>query len=200
MNKVTTPVARLSFPAIWEPQSFTNKDGSKTEPKFSVTLLFPKSKEAELKAMKELAMATLHEKWPKGLPPNFKNPFRDGSEKPDTAGYEGTIFVKASSSRRPKVVDMNLQEIIDKDLLYAGCYVRASVNCYIFDQMGNKGVAFGLLNLQKVKDGEAFGITSKPEEDFFDSAQVAAQQGVDSFGFGANTSASTPAPSDPFAL
>jgi len=194
VNKVTTPVARLSFPAIWEPQGFENRDGSKTEPKFSVTLLFPR--DADLTAMKALAKAASDEKWPKGLPPNFRSPFRDGNEKEDTAGYADMIYVKASSSRRPKVVDINVQEILDRDQVYAGCYVRASVNCYCYDQLGNRGVAFGLLNLQKVRDGEAFGITSKPEDDFSDSAQVALQQGVDSF----STGTGSPTSNDPFAI
>lgn len=194
MNKVTTPVARLSFPALWEPKSFTNKDGSKTEPKFEATLLFPLT--ADLGPMKLLAKQAMDEKWPKGPPSGFRSPFRNGSEKPDLDGYEGTIFVKVSSKRKPKVVDLNLQEIIDKDVVYAGCYVRASVTCFPYDTMGNRGVAFGLLSMQMVRDGEAFGVVSDPEKDFFDSPAIASQQGVDAFGFGANVEPAAPA--DPF--
>jgi hypothetical protein len=105
------------------------------------------------------------------------------------------IFIKASSSRRPKVVDINVQEIIDRDQVYAGCYVRASVNCYCYDQLGNRGVAFGLLNLQKVRDGEAFGVTSKPEDDFSDSAQVASKYGDDFF-----SPPAAPVQNDPFGI
>lgn len=196
MNKVTTPVARLSFPAIWDPQGFTNNDGTKTEPKFAATLLFPK--DADLSALKKLAFDTMAEKWPKGIPSGFKSPFRSGDEKPDLAGYPGTVFVKASSSRRPKIVDLCLQEILDRDQVYAGCYVRASVNCYAYDQRGNRGVAFGLLNLQKIRDGESFGGTSRPEDDFFDSDKLATQQGGESsLWLGANAPAASQ-PNDPF--
>jgi hypothetical protein len=40
------------------------------------------------------------------------------------------------------------------------------VTAYAYDKAGNRGVAFGLQNIQKLKDGEAFDGRSKPEDDF----------------------------------
>lgn len=45
-------------------------------------------------------------------------------------------------------------------------YGRASINFYAFNSNGNKGIACGLNNLQKMKDGEALGGKSRAEDDF----------------------------------
>lgn len=191
VRKVTTPIGRLSFPALFKPETF--EDGG--DPKFSATLLFPKGS-TDLKALQDLAKEAAAKAFPNGLPPNFRNPFRDGDrEKPGVDGYQNVIFVKFSSTRRPKVVDLNLQEILNQDDVYAGCWVRVSCGAYGYDKKGNKGVSFNLYNVQKVKEGESFGATSSPEDDFFDSPAVAAEH--QSFDFGANAQ---PSGNDPFAL
>lgn len=38
-----------------------------------------------------------------------------------------------------------------------GVYGRASINFYAFNSNGNKGIACGLNNLQKIRDGEPLG-------------------------------------------
>ena len=111
-------------------------------------------------------------KWPKKL----RNPFRDQAEKAkrnDTGDYvmpsgyvEGAIFLNLKSSQKPHIVNQNVEDIIDKSEFYAGCWARASVNAYAYDQKGNCGVAFGLNNLQKVADGESFSGRTRPEDDF----------------------------------
>lgn len=56
--------------------------------------------------------------------------------------------------------------IIDRSEVYSGVYGRASINFYAFNSNGNKGIACGLNNLQKMKDGEALGGKSRAEDDF----------------------------------
>ena len=104
------------------------------------------------------------------MPKNFKTPLRDGDEeKEDDAAYRGMMFFNASSLRKPAIVDANLDPIMDKDEFYSGCWGRASVNFYFFDVSGNKGVAAGLNNLQKLEDDERLGgSSSSPEDDFGD--------------------------------
>lgn len=160
--KLITPEARLSFPSLFVPRA--PMEGSAGEPKYGCTLLFPKT--ADLSALKAAASAAVKEKWPSGAPKGLRSPFRDGSEK-DLDGYAGCIFINVSSARKPGVVDENLQPIIEANGIYAGCYVRASVRAYAYEKAGNRGVAFGLNNIQKVRDGEPFGAAaSKPEDDF----------------------------------
>jgi hypothetical protein len=180
VKKVTTPVGRLSFPSLFTPTSFSEEQ----EKKFECTLLFPKDS-ADLSKMKALAADAVQEKFGDKVPRILRNPFRDGDEK-DLDGYAGHWYVKFSSAKRPRLYDLALSEIIDPDEIYAGCYVRVSASVYAYSKAGNNGVAFGLLGVQKVKDGSAFGTVFKAEEDFFDSAEVAKSVGATDFNFGVN--------------
>lgn len=166
IKKLTTGIFRVSFPHVFKPQ--TTPSG---EQRFSVVMLFPKDAEADLKALKALAKTAAFEKWGKDSIESKKVkpqwPWRDGEEKAEQYdGYEGMIFMTASSKNKPKVVDKNVEPIIDESEFYPGCFAKAAVNAYAWEWKGKKGVSFGLINLQKVKDGEAFGFSSKPEDDF----------------------------------
>jgi hypothetical protein len=68
-------------------------------------------------------------------------------------------------------VDAAVQPIMEEGEFYAGCYARATISPYAYDKAGNRGVAFGLRNIQKIADGEPFSGKSKPENDF-DSLDV----------------------------
>ncbi|HER7947796.1 TPA: DUF2815 family protein, partial [Streptococcus pyogenes] len=70
------------------------------------------------------------------------------------------------SPHKPGVVDGNRQEIIDTSELYSGIYGRASITFYAFNSNGNKGIACGLNNLQKLRDGEPLGGRTRAEDDF----------------------------------
>ena len=102
------------------------------------------------------------------IPVTYKNPLRDGdAERPDDENYENSYFINANSARKPGLVDENLDPIIDKDDFYSGCFGRASINFYAFNVSGNKGVAAGLNNLQKLEDGVRLsGGGASAEEDF----------------------------------
>lgn len=159
-SKVLTPTFRASFVNVFEPSAFDDDD----EAKYSITMLF--DKEADLSKLKALAKEAAAKKWPQGVPKNLRSPFRDGAEKPDFDGYEGMIFVIAKSKDKPGVVDQKVEPIVDQSEFYSGCFARATVTAYGYDYKGNKGVAFGLVNVQKVKDGEPFSSRSKPSDDF----------------------------------
>lgn len=159
---VKTSEFRVSFPNVFKPSAFPGQ-----EPKYGVTMLFPKA--TDLSALKALAKKAVEEKWPDPTkrPKDLKNPFRDGdAEKPDTDGYAGMIFIRATSKIKPGCVDRNVQPIIGEEEFYAGCYARATVTAYAFDRAGNRGVAFGLQNIQKLRDGEPFSGRLAPEEEF----------------------------------
>ncbi len=159
-EKVTTPEFRLSFPNVFRARSFNNG-----EPKFGVSMIF--DKKTDLSALKAIAKAAVRAKWGDKPPAGLKNPFRDGAEKAHLDGYgEGTVFVNCTTKQQPGLVGRDLQPIISEGDFYAGCYARATISAFTYDTAGNKGVSFGLHNLQKLRDGESFSGRVAAEEDF----------------------------------
>lgn len=169
-TKVVTGVVRLSYAHVWEPSAINNSD----KPKYSVSLIIPKSDTATLskikravKAAKEAGKST---KFGGKIPPVMKEPLRDGDEeRPDDEAYANSFFINANSATRPGIVDLARNPIMDQDEVYSGCYARVSINFYAFNTNGNKGIACGLNNLQKVRDGEPLGGRSSAENDFDDN-------------------------------
>lgn len=169
MKKVTTPVFRVSFPNVFKPASF---DGG--EPKYGVSMLFDPSKFSEsdkkawaaMKALLDEVSMARFKKRAKDLPDNYKKGFRKGEEKEGMDGYgPGIIFCNATSRMKPGLIDRDKTVITDEEQFYPGCYARATVVAFAFDNKG-KGVSFGLNNLQKVRDGDAFSARTDATEDF----------------------------------
>ena len=170
-TKVITGVdTRWSYANVWDPKSI---DGGK--PKYSVSLIIPKDDTATVNKIKAAIQAAYEEGQSKlkgngkSVPPlsAIKNPLRDGDiEKPDDEAYAGAYFVNANSATAPGVVDADRQPIIERSEVYSGVYGRASINFYAFNVNGNKGIACGLNNLQKIRDGEPLGGKASAESDF----------------------------------
>jgi len=162
-KNLMTPEFRVSFPAVFQARAAV----AGQEPKFSLGMLWPKT--ADLSELKAAIRAAATIKWgvdPAKWPKNLRSPLRDGAEK-DYDGYgPGVVFASASSKMRPGVVDQDVKPIIEPSEFYGGCYARATISVYAYDIAGNRGVAFGLRNVQKIRDGEAFSGATKPEEDF----------------------------------
>ena len=97
----------------------------------------------------------------------LKTPLRDGDlERPDDPAYANAYFINANSASAPSIVDSDRQPILERSEVYSGVYGRASINLYAFNSNGNKGIACGLNNLQKIRDGEPLGGKSRAEDDF----------------------------------
>jgi len=165
-----TPEFRVSYPFIFRPGAPIDPG---QEPKYSVAMLF--APKADLSVLKAAVKAATVEKWGADQarwPKNLRSPFRDQGEKDDKQGYvRGAIFVVATSKQRPGLVDSNVQDIVEERQFYAGCYARATVRPFAYDQAGNRGVAFGLQNIQKLREGEPLGGRSSPQADFEPVAQ-----------------------------
>ena len=164
-TKVITGKVRASFVHIFEPQSVNG-----SEPKYSCSFIIPKS-DAEtigkIKAAIEEAKQNGVSKWGGKTPANLKLPLRDGDiERPDDPAYADAYFVNANSTTAPQIVDRSVQPILDRAEVYSGCYARVSVNFYAFNSNGNRGIACGLGNIQKVRDGEPLGGRSSAADDF----------------------------------
>lgn len=161
-----TGKVRFSYANVFQPKAAM--DGG--EAKYSVVLLIPKKDTKMVEEIKKDIQAAIQagkEKWNGKIPPSVKTPLRDGDEeRPDREEFKGMYFVSASSKVKPQVVDRNLQPIIDTTEFYSGCYGRASINFYAYSVNGNKGIACGLGNLQKLDDGESFTGRRRAEDEF----------------------------------
>lgn len=162
--KVIVP-CRFSYLHCWE---LAGINGS--EPKYSVSAIIPKSDKTTINKIKNAIEQVKKESasvWGGKVPPNLKTPLRDGDEdRPDDEAYADSYFLNANSKQKPQVVDNKVQPIIDQNEVYSGCYGNISVNFYAYSANGNKGIAAGLSNIQKLKDGESLGGRTTADEDF----------------------------------
>lgn len=167
MTKVITGKVRMSYANVWEPQSVNGG-----EPKYSVSLIIPKSDKKTLEKIKKAIEEAKKEGLSKlggKIPANLKTPLRDGDvDRPDDEAYADSYFINANSKIKPGIVNRNVEPILDQSEFYSGCYGRASIVFYAYNANGNKGIACGLQNLQKLEDGEPLGGRSSAEDDFAD--------------------------------
>ena len=153
-TRVITGEVRLSYANIFEAKSI---QGGK--PKYSVSLIIPKSDTETLAKIERAIDASIDAGIGKfgGKRPNkaaLKLPLRDGDIERD---YANAMFVNANSTTPPQVVGADLQPILDATEVYSGCYARVSISFYAFNTNGNRGIACGLGNVQKLRDGEPLG-------------------------------------------
>lgn len=171
---VTGPV-RLSYVHLFEPWALNEDD----DPKFSAVLLIPKTDKATLKKFAEAKAAALEEGkqrfgtgWGKK---GVKYTVRDGDEEADLDSnpeYAGHMYVSVSNSRRPGIVDRNVQPILDSTEIYSGCWARVKLEVFPYKhQQGGDGISFSLGNVQKLRDDERFDGSTTPEQDF-DTVEV----------------------------
>ena len=174
---ITGPNTRFSYANIWEAKSINGG-----APKFSVSLIIPKSDTRTVEKIKAAIEAAYKEGESK-LKGNgrsvpalsaIKNPLRDGdTERPDDEAYANSYFINANSATAPGIVDANCNPILERSEVHSGVYGRASISFYAFNSNGNKGIACGLNNLQKIRDGEPLGGRTRAEDDFATEAEAA---------------------------
>ena len=166
-TKVITGInTRLSYFHGWEPVSINGG----TE-KYSVSVLIPKDDKETIDAINAAIDAAIEEGIAKfgGKKPKreaIKLPLRDGDLERDDEAYKNHFFVNANSTTPPQIVDKRVNPILDREEVYSGCYARVSLNFYAFNSNGNKGVACGLGNIQKIRDGEYLGGRTSAADDF----------------------------------
>lgn len=180
-DNVFTPEFRVSYPNLFK----TRKNELSGADEYGVTALFAKG--ADLSKLHAAAKEAIEKKWGADKakwPKNLRSPFRDQAEKAKKndknedvlpAGHEaGAIFLNLKTKQKPGLVSTKRSaddptkpaEITDESEIYAGCYAVASVSCYTYDQKGNRGVSFGLRNMQKTRDGDPLGNRTRAQDDF----------------------------------
>ena len=170
MKVITGPDTRWSYANVWEPKSINGG-----APKYSVSLIIPKSDSKTVNKIKAAIQAAYEEGAAK-LKGNsksvpalaaIKTPLRDGDvERADDPAYAGAYFINANSATAPGIVDADRNPVLTRSEVYSGVYGRASISLYAFNSNGNKGIACGLNNLQLLRAGEPLGGKASAESDF----------------------------------
>lgn len=163
---ITGKNTRLSYFNGWEPKSINGGPE-----RYSVSLLIPKDDKETITAIEKAIDVAIEEGIGKfgGKKPNknaIKLPLRDGDIERDDDAYKGHYFINANSVSAPQIVDKAVKPILDRSEVYSGCYARVSITFYAFNSNGNKGIACGLGNIQKIKDGEPLGGRTNAADDF----------------------------------
>lgn len=169
-TKVVTGICTFSYLNCWDAKAINGG-----APKFSVSLIIPKS---DIKTVQKInaAIEAAYQEGQSKLKGNsksvpalsiLKTPLRDGDlERPDDEAYKGCYFINANSATAPGIVDADRQPILDRSEMYSGVKGRASINLYAYNVNGNRGIACGLNNLQKISDGTPLGGKTRAEDDF----------------------------------
>ena len=172
-TKVLTGEVRLSYVNLTTPRA--SQQGG--EPKYSVTLLIPKSDNATKMDIDNSIRAAYEEgvckKWG-GAHPQPKVIVHDGdglrpSGLPFGEECKGCWVLTASTKNKPQVVGIdNVNcELVPNDI-YSGMYARVTLNFFAYDTAGSKGVGCGLGNVMKTRDGEPLSGGASAASDFAD--------------------------------
>ena len=165
MSKIKLSNVRLSFPSIFKRATFKGVDG-----KFEATFLLNKETQADqiekLQSAIDEAIKDAKVKVPKD-----KFCLKDGDDF-DYDGYEGHMAFKASTSKRPTLIDRDKTPIVEDDnKLYAGCYVNSIVDIWVQSNDFGKRANANLFGIQFYADGESFGAGDIDVTDEFDELE-----------------------------
>jgi hypothetical protein len=161
-TKVVTGKVRASYVNVFRPRM---NDLSGQE-EYSMSILVPKSDKETLAKLNVAVETATTNKWPGKAPASLRLPLRDGDdERPDDPAYRKHYFVNLKSKLPPGIVDAQRREVLDEKDFLSGDYCRVSIAAFAYDQKGNKGVSFGLNNIQVIGKGEPLG-RARAEDDF----------------------------------
>ena len=165
MSKIILKNVRLSFPSLFHKAVFDGK-----ETKFEATFLIDKATQADkIKEIKAAIDNAIKDALKGGKLPPDKVCMKDG-DNIDYAGYAGMQSLKASSSKRPIIIDRDKSPLTEDDnKFYAGCYVNASLELWVQNNQFGKRVNCNLLGIQFFKDGEPFADGVKGSVDDFEA-------------------------------
>lgn len=173
-TRVVTNEVILSYPHLFAP--YSNQPGQ--TPKFSVTLLIPKSDVLTKQKIDAAIQAAINNglagKWNGIKPPVVPNPLHDGdgvrpsdgAPFPQECHGHWVMTASANADHAPQVVDAQLNPIMNQSEIYAGVKARVSFNFFAYNAHGRKGIGCGLSNVQKLGDGTPLVSRANAEDDF----------------------------------
>lgn len=159
-TRIVVKYARMAYIHLLEPRPA--RKGA--EPKYSVTLIIPKTDEAGIAAIKAAMKAAVSKKFGDKPPKGLRNPLRDGDEKDADSGeymkgyeFRGNWYLSASSKKPVRAQAGRARLPATEDHLQSGNYGAAELNFYGYDAEGNRGVAAGLNGVWILRKGEPLG-------------------------------------------
>ena len=183
-SKVMLEDARLAFPVLDKPEQFQGEG----KPRYSATLLFdPES--PNYSKCKEAIKAVAKAKWGekadailKSLMATNKIAFANGDLKAEYDGFPGNFFVSAHSqaSSPPRLLDGAKHELPrDTGVIYAGCYVNASVEFWAQDNQWGKRINATIRGVQFRREGNSFSASRPAGIDEFEVVEAASDTASD---------------------
>ncbi len=173
-TQIVTGQVRLTFPHLFKAYANPNQPGQ--EPKYSTTMLLPKTDlttkaniDAAIMAAIDLGISS---KWNGSRPPKINLSIHDGDGvRPNGEAFgsecKGHWVFAASSKQAPEIVQhQSLERVLNESEVYSGMYALVSLNFFPYASSGNKGVGIGLNNVAKVADGEPLGGRTTAANDF----------------------------------
>jgi hypothetical protein len=168
---VVTGKVRLCYVFLSRPK-VSKSDDDQEQQKYQVCVLIDKKDSKTLGDIEKAVEAAKQNglsQWGGKIPANLRLPLRDGdAERQEQEEFQGMYFLNASTIMKPGIVDAQ-GESLPPDEVYSGCFGRVNINFFPYNRKGNRGIGCGLLNIQKLADGEQ--LTSRPSaREVFDAA------------------------------
>lgn len=171
-DAVLTPPGVASFLHLIEPQAVPNDPNKK---RYSLVMIFDKAAQArpEWKKLEAAIDAAIKSRWPGRVPPGLQGPFRDGAEKQHQYdGYHaGDVFIQPWSKSKPGIVNIDRQDMLDLEEVYAGWTCRANVRPFAYDTAGKRGVGLLLDSVQFLRPGKRLDGRKAASESFPDDLE-----------------------------
>lgn len=180
-NTLTIGEVCLSYCNLFQPKPpYNNPQG---DPKFSTTVLLPKTNVAAKAAIDAAINAAINTgisaKWNGAKPPMLAICVHDGDgPRPSDGEQFGAeckgmwVFTASCKPDRPPfVVDNNVQPVIQQSEIYSGVFGNVNVSFFPYNSGGKKGIGCGLNGFQKIRDGEPLGSSVSAAEAFGAMAQ-----------------------------
>lgn len=160
-GNIITAKGRLSFS-----NTLTEaKEDKKGKLKFSTSFLLPPT--ADLTLLIDAVKKCAEDKWGAGkLPKNLKNPLLKASDYEYEGYEEGWVLIRPSSIQKPGIVNAAGQNVSDDSEVYPGRWAALSLRCFAYDVDGNRGVAFGLQNVQLLDHDTNIAGRTRAEDEF----------------------------------
>jgi hypothetical protein len=164
MAKIKLNNVRLSFPSLFRKSVYNGE-----ETKFEATFLLNKKTQADkIKEIEDAIAASIKENLKGAKIGDDKKCLKDGDDF-EYVGYAGHMSLKASSNKRPLVIDRDKSQLTEEDgRLYAGCRVNATIELWAQNNTYGKRINANLLAVQFYKDDEPFADGEKGSVDDFD--------------------------------
>ena len=160
-TSITIKNVRLAYVHLVEPRAAA--DGA--EPKYSVTVIIPKTDTANLAVIRDASKAAKEARWGAKPPTTLRSPVRDGDEKDVTGNFvrgeefRNSYYMNVSSKKPVDAKIMMGGRIVNcpPEHLVSGYYGSVIANFFAYETAGNKGVSAGLNGVTITKRGEPLG-------------------------------------------